>query len=97
MQDRRIAVALPPRSGRPGGPENEAIVKALTSAAVFGLVPVPPMPSAAPCSGTEPCRNNGLGPASQLVDPQREDGTERMATKDELARIRRQLEDAGAD
>jgi hypothetical protein len=80
-----------------GRPDNEAIMKALTSAAVFGLVPVPPMPSAAPCSDTEPCRDNGLGPASQLVDPQREDGTERMATKDELTRIRGQLEDASAE
>ena len=97
MQDRRIAVALAAAIRPIERPENEATMKALTSAAVFGLVSVPPMPSAAPCSDTEPCRDNGLRPVSQLVDPQREDGTERMATKDELARIRRQLEDASAE
>jgi hypothetical protein len=78
-------------------------MKTLTSAAVFGLIPVPPIfPATDSCSHIE--RDNGIAPAtaedagvSQLGCPQREDATERMATKGELASIRRQLEDESTD
>ena len=74
-------------------------MKSFASAAVFGLVPIPPAISTTDsCGPTEPCDDSGNAPVAdidfaQLTDPSPEDATERMATKDELARIRRQLED----
>jgi hypothetical protein len=65
-------------------------MKTFTSAAVFGLVPVPPMPDADACSDSD---NRSVTAedvhASQLVCPQR-NAAERLATKDELACIRRE-------
>jgi hypothetical protein len=81
----------------------ETEVKPLTSAAVFGLVPVPPAISTAKsCGPIEPCGDNGNAPVEdldfeQLAPPHPEDAAERMATKDELARIRRQLDDHSTD
>ena len=78
-------------------------MKPLASAAVFGLVPVPPAISTTePCSRSEPCGDNDNAPPedldfAQLAPPHPEDAAERMATKDELARIRRQLEDQSTD
>jgi hypothetical protein len=78
-------------------------MKSLASAAVFGLVPIPPAISTTnSCSPSEPCGDNDNTPAeeldfAQLAPPQPEDAAERMATKDELARIRRQLEDESTD
>ena len=80
-------------------------MKTLTSAAVFGLIPVPPtFPATESCSHIERHGDNGIAPAttedadgSQLGCSPREDATERMATKDELASIRRQLEDESTD
>jgi hypothetical protein len=65
-------------------------MKAFTSAAVFGLVPVPPMPDIDTCgdSDNRPVTVENVN-CSQLERPQREVATERMATKDEIARIRR--------
>jgi hypothetical protein len=79
-------------------------MKTLTSAAVFGLIPVPPTFPSDSCSHIEHHGDNGIAPATtedagatQLGCPQREDATERMATKGELASIRRQLEDESTD
>ena len=78
-------------------------MKPLASAAVFGLVPVPPAISTTESS--RPHRafgDNDNAPVedldfAQLAPPHPEDAAERMATKDELARIRRQLEDQSTD
>jgi hypothetical protein len=81
----------------------EAVVKPLASAAVFGLVPVPPAISTTEsCGPTERFADNDNAPVedldfAQLAPPHPEDAAERMATKDELARIRRQLEDQTSD
>ena len=80
-------------------------MKSFTSAAVFGLVPVPPAISTTnSCGPPQPGDDNGEKPANaedfdhqQLAGPRPEDATERMATKDELARIRRQLGTQSAD
>ena len=80
-------------------------MKSFTSAAVFGLVPVPPAISTTnSCGPMQPGNDNGEKPADaedldhqQLAGPHPEDATERMATKDELARIRRQLGTQSAD
>jgi len=74
-------------------------MKAFTSAAVFGLVPVPPMPPTASRSAVERCSNNDIVPdstehldAPPPAHPERGAATERMATKDELAHIRHELD-----
>jgi hypothetical protein len=73
-------------------------VKSFTSAAVFGLVPVPPTISATtPCAPAQPgndCEKRAATEDldnSELAAARPGDATERVATKDELARIRRQL------
>ena len=77
-------------------------MKPLASAAVFGLVPVPPAISTTE-SCTKPCGDNDNASVEDLDferlsdPPNPEDAAERMATKDELARIRRQLEDQSTD
>ena len=79
-------------------------MKPLASAAVFGLVPVPPAISTTEaCNPIEPCGDNDNAPVEDLDferlsdPPHLEDAAERMATKDELAGIRRQLEDQSTD
>ena len=74
-------------------------MKASTSAAVFGLVPVPPMPATASRRALERCSNNDIVPdsaehldAAPPAHPERGAATERMATKDELAHIRHELD-----
>ena len=74
-------------------------MKAFTSAAVFGLVPVPPMPATASGSALERCSHRDIVPdsaehldAPPPAHPERGAATERMATKDELAHIRHELD-----
>ena len=67
-------------------------MKPLVSAAVFGLVPVPPMPDTGPSSDEDRRMTAEDANASQflwLSVPV----AEQMATKDEFARIRDELED----
>jgi hypothetical protein len=78
-------------------------MRTFTNAAVFGLVPVPPMPATGACSDSHSFGDSDIRPVPtedvsipQPACPRRDDATERMATKDELARIRRQLEDVRA-
>jgi hypothetical protein len=73
-------------------------MKTLTSAAVYGLVPVPPMPDTR-ASGRNDNRQHPAEDVnfSQLEWLQPNAATERIATKDELARIRRELRDASAE
>ena len=69
-------------------------MKPLVSAAVFGLVPVPPMPDFGPDWSEHPRMTADVAHSPRplrrpvLV-------AERMATKDELARIRDELEEIG--
>ena len=67
-------------------------MKTLVSVAVFGLLPVPPMPD--PWSSSSYSRRSERGdlPFSQLAHPI----SERMATKEELARISYELEEIAA-
>jgi hypothetical protein len=76
-------------------------MKPLTSAAVFGLVPVPPMSPTDTHSDHDSCVD--IWPltlddasAPRLAELQH-DPAERMATNDELARIRQELEDLSAE
>jgi hypothetical protein len=78
-------------------------MKPLTSAAVFGLVPVPPMPVTGTQNDSDSCADGDICPvpandanAARLARPQY-DATERMATTDELARIRHELADSSAE
>lgn len=67
-------------------------MKPLVSAAVFGLVPIPPMPDTGPNSDEDRRMTAEDADAPQflwLPAPV----AERMATKDEFARIRDELED----
>jgi hypothetical protein len=74
-------------------------MKPLTSAAVFGLVPVPPMLATDTHSDSDSCVDSDIwsvtANAARLSELQH-DATERMATNDELARIRQELEDLNA-
>ncbi len=71
-------------------------MKALAGASAFGLVPHPWM------AGVGPCIRHGLPRLS--VEQAREapatrhrgESSERMATRDEIARLRSELESAGA-
>ena len=72
-------------------------MKPLTTVAVCGLVPVPPM------ADMRACRDDDNQPpaaddenAGRLAW-HRHDAAERMATNDELARIRQELEDLCAE
>ena len=72
-------------------------MKPLTTVAVYGLVPVPPM------ADTQACSDNDNQPpaagdenAARLAW-RRHDAAERMATNDELARIRQELEELSAE
>ena len=72
-------------------------MKPLTTVAVWGLVPVPPM------ADTRACRDDDNQPptaddenAARLAW-HRHDAAERMATNDEFARIRQELEDLCAE
>ena len=73
-------------------------MKTLIDAAVYGLVPVPPMPDTQASSGND---NRpllaGKVESAQRVWLQRNAATERIATKDELARILRELRDVSAE
>jgi hypothetical protein len=78
-------------------------MKPLTSAAVFGLVPVPPMPVTGTQNDSDSCADGDIWPvpandanAARLAELQY-DATERMATNDELARIRQELDDSSAE
>ena len=67
-------------------------MRPLVSAAVFGLVPIPPMPDTGPNNDEDRRMTAENANAPQflwLSVPV----AERMATKDELARIRDELED----
>jgi hypothetical protein len=73
-------------------------MKALQSAAVFGLLPVPPVPDTheygrdrdtRPTMSEDDSSSQGAGLSPSL--------TERMATKGELARLREELEAISAD
>jgi hypothetical protein len=68
-------------------------MKTLTTVAVFGLVPFPPLPDTHACndSGNQPTTAEGAK-AARLVRLQ-PDAAERMATNDELAHIRQELRD----
>jgi hypothetical protein len=73
-------------------------MRTLTTAAVYGLVAVPPMPD------TQTCSENDNRPVtvedvncSQLVCPQRVVATKGMAATDELARIRKGANPAQQD
>ncbi len=72
-------------------------MKTLTTVAVYGLVPVPPMADTQACSDND---NQPLTPddanAAHLAWL-RHDAAERMATNDELARIRQELEELSAE
>ena len=72
-------------------------MKPLTTVAVYGLVPVPPM------ADTQACGDNDNQPltagdvnAAHLAWL-RHDAAERLATNDELARIRQELEELSAE
>jgi hypothetical protein len=72
-------------------------MKPLTTVAVYGLVPVPPMADTQACSD-----NDNQPPAADDENAAhlawlRHDAAERMATNDELARIRRELEELSAE
>ena len=73
-------------------------MKTLVSAAVYGLVPVPPMLDTRGCSDSD---NRAVAAedmkSSQPKCFEHRVVTERMATKDELARIRRELEELSGD
>lgn len=64
-------------------------MKPMTSAAVLGLVPIPLAPDTHPLSAEEgaPSGNDD----AQSVIRSRYDAAERLATADELARLRREL------
>ena len=67
-------------------------MKPLVSAAVFGLVPVPPVPDTHACNRNcddRPTTAEELNPSRLVCLPP--NSTERMATEDELARIRHEL------
>jgi len=72
-------------------------MKPLTTVAVYGLVPVPPM------ADTQACSDNDNQPAAAGDENAarlawlRHDAAERMATNDELARIRQELEELSAE
>ena len=68
-------------------------MKPLVTTAVFGLLPVPPLPDAYDRAGKRR-RDDPSTPidASDVVRPSRLT-TERMATPDELARLRGELDD----
>jgi len=68
-------------------------MKPLVTTAVFGLLPVPPLPDSynRECKGrrndaSKPINGPDAAPASRLV-------TDRMATPNELARLRNELDD----
>src|SRR5215475_4949981 len=69
-----------------------SVMKTLVSVAVFGLLPVPPMPD--PWSSSSYIRRSDRAgfPFSQFAHPI----SERMATKEELARISYELEEIAA-
>src|SRR5262249_41326663 len=71
-------------------------MKTLVGVAVFGLVPVPPMPDtvASGFDGRWTTREHGLDLWQFVFFPH--PVAERMATKDELARIRYELEEIAA-
>ena len=73
-------------------------MKTLIDAAVYGLVPVPPMPDTQASNGND-IRPHSAGDvkSAQRVWLQRNAATERIATKDELARILRELRDVSAE
>lgn len=70
-------------------------MKALAGAGAFGLLPHPWTAAIDPCSRyrlqVPPAQQENSGPAA----PHRRDVSERMATRDELARLRSELESAG--
>jgi hypothetical protein len=72
-------------------------MKTFTSAAVFGLVPVPPMPATDARSDRDfwPVTSGDM--ISLQLARLQPDATERMATNDELARMRQELEELSAE
>ena len=72
-------------------------MRPLATVAVCGLVPVPPM------ADTRACRDDDNQPPAAADENAarlawlRHDAAERMATNDELARIRQELEDLCAE
>lgn len=60
-------------------------MKPLIGAAVFGLVPIPPMPN------THILSDKDDPPATDGNERIQFDASERLATKEELARLRREL------
>jgi hypothetical protein len=65
-------------------------MKPIVGSAVFGLVPVPPMPSTCAADDRDAHRRDDEAQSAQ-VDRRGHEAAERMATKDELARLRREL------
>ena len=74
----------------------EGIMKPLVTTAVFGLLPVPPLPDTydRECKGRrdDPSTPTEKINSSELVCPSHVIA-ERMATPDELARLRKELDD----
>jgi hypothetical protein len=65
-------------------------MKPIIGSAVFGLVPVPHMPSTSADDDRDAHRRDDVEQSAQ-VDRRGNEAAERMATKDELARLRREL------
>jgi hypothetical protein len=68
----------------------EAAMKPSIGSAAVGLVPVPPMPSASDADDRD-ARHPDDEPQSTQVERPGHEAMERIATKDELARLRREL------
>jgi hypothetical protein len=65
-------------------------MKPLIGSAVFGLVPVPPMPGTSAADDRDAHCPDDEGQSAQVAPPLHE-AAERMATKEELARLLREL------
>src|SRR5262249_37560328 len=89
MTARQLCRRHPTQTGR-------TAMKTLVGVAVFGLVPVPPMPDtvASGFDGRWTTREHDLDLSQLVFFPH--PVAERMATKDELARIRYELEEIAA-
>ena len=72
-------------------------MKTLTGVAVYGLVPVPPLPDTQACSDNDNQPLTAGDVNAARLAWLRHDAAERMATNDELARIRRELEELSAE
>jgi hypothetical protein len=65
-------------------------MKPIIGSAVFGLVPVPHLPSTSAADNRDAHRRDDEAQSAQ-VDRRGHEAAERIATKDELARLRREL------